>query len=363
MLLIDPEIKPDIQDARERLIAWWNREDIGRPALLVRTSHEGLPEAEARIPVPNSLADQWTDPEYHVKRAQTIARGTFWGAEMMPFYFAWTGAVCLSSALGAQVELKDRESVWWKPCIDSWEDALPLRYDPEADWWRRTRILAQELTRNANGAYIPAFPDPGAPGDIIAAIRGTTKTCLDLLDKPASLKTALRQVCQIWEDTIDEVYGWVDCARLGSIAEWTTIWHPKKTYPTQNDISALVSPGHFREFFLPGVVAQCKKVEGAIFHLDGPEALGTVDAILEIPEIRVIEWSTDPTKDGDVRQWMDLYHKILTAGKNLLLFVRLDEVEFLCRNLPRVGLILHVDCGSPQHASRLIDSTYEWSHK
>jgi len=361
--LIDPKIKPDVEQAQERLIAWWNREDIGRPALLVRAPREGLPEAEARIPVPGSLADQWTDPEYHVALAQKTARGTLWGAEMIPFYFVWTGAGCLASALGAQVTLKDRKSVWWERCIDSWEGALPLQYDGQADWWRRTRILAQELTRNADGAYIPAIPDPGAPGDIVAAIRGTTETCYDLLDNPTYLKAALRQVRQIWEGIIDEVYDWVDCAGLGSVAEWTGIWHPKRTYPTQNDISALVSPEHFREFFLPEVVAQCRKVEGAIFHLDGPEALGTVDALLEVPEIRVIQWSTDATKDGDLRRWMDLYRTVLAAGKNLQLNARPDEVEFLCRNLPRVGMMLYVvGCRSPEEASRIIDRAHRWSH-
>ena len=359
-MLIDPQVKPDVDEACERLIAWWRHEDIGRPALLVRAPRYGLLEAQERIPVPDSLIGQWTDPAYRVALAQTIARGTFWGAEMIPFQTVWTGAMSLASALGATPRLMDTESVWWEPCIDSWEDALPLRYDVDADWWQRTQTLARTLTREANAAYVPALPDIGSPGDIVAALRGTARTCSDLLDNPDTIRAALDQVLGIWASIIDEVYDWVDCERNGSVPGWTGIWHPRRAYVTQNDISALISPRDFRDFFLPGIVAQAGKVEGTIFHLDGPEALGTVDALLDVPEIQVIEWSTD-VKDLDLSRWMDFYRQVLAAGKNLLLEPRIDEVEFLCRNLPRVGLMLYVSGASFEQAQRLISSAYEWS--
>ena len=359
--MIDPLIKDDIHEAQARLVAWWQREDIGRPAILARAAREGLARAVSRIPVPESLTERWTNPEYHLRRANAVARGTFWGGEMIPYYFVWTGAECMASALGAKAILADTESVWWEPCVSSWDKVLPLRCDWQADWWQRMRVLALELTRGASGAYVPAVPDVGAPGDIVAAIRGTEAVCTDIFDSPEQLKAALKQVTEIWEGVMEEVYAWVNWEDLGSVAEWTGIWHPKRAYPTQNDISALVSAEQFREFFLPWVAAQCRKVEGAIYHLDGPEALSTVDALLEIPEIRVIEWTPGARQDDSTR-WLDLYGKIQGAGKNLLLFPGVEEVEFLCRHLSRVGLMLHVTgCESVEQAQQIVAKAYEWS--
>ena len=51
-VVIDPEIKGDVEEARGRVVAWWEGEDIGRPAMLVRAHREGLLEAEARGGVP-----------------------------------------------------------------------------------------------------------------------------------------------------------------------------------------------------------------------------------------------------------------------------------------------------------------------
>ena len=40
-----------------------------------------------------------------------------------------------------------------------------------------------------------------------------------------------------------------------------------------------------------------------------------------------------------------------------------EEVEFLCRNLSRVGLMLHVTgCESVEQAEGIVEKAYEWSH-
>ncbi|MFH0964991.1 MAG: hypothetical protein V2A58_13405 [Planctomycetota bacterium] len=357
--MIDPEIKGDVQEAKARLVAWWEGEDLGRPALLVTARRPGVP-TEGSIRPPDTILAQWTDPEYHVARAHARALSTFWGAEALPCYLANTGPGCLCTALGCRATVRDNTTVWWERWVRSWREALPLSYDRDADWWRRGRVLTEELVRNSRGRYLTMTPDVGGIGDIVAAMRGTLELCYDLADDPEGIKAAMEETIRVWEVAVEDVYSWVEWKRDGSMC-WMQIWHPRRVYPSQNDLSALIGREQFREFFLPGVAAQARKVEGCIYHLDGPDALDTLDELLSVSEILAIQWTPGAGQLG-VGEWTEVYRKVQAAGKNLVLFPEPHEVEELCRSISCKGLLLAFGCESVEEAQAFIASSYRWSH-
>ena len=82
----------------------------------------------------------------------------------------------------------------------------------------------------------------------------------------------------------------------------------------------MIGPDEFAEFVLPDIETQCKKLDYAVYHLDGPDQLPHLDMLLDIPDLRAIQWvpgSGNPQNEDP--RWFPLYEKILGKGKGLIL--------------------------------------------
>ena len=366
--MIDPKYKSDMEQARENLLAWWAGEDIGRPVLLLRAPSGERPMPSLfrpmvdDVPAPADLVASWTDPEYHVANARVATRMVAWIGEAVPWYCVNTGPGCLAAALGCPVSVRDADTVWFEHRVTSWEDALPIVYDRAADWWQRTKDLTEALVKHADGRYLVSVADVSGVGDLVAAMRGPAEMCMDIAERSDALKQAIAQVTAIWEAAVDEIYDLLKWRETGTIQSMG-IWHPKRTYFCQNDFSALIGPDQFRAFCLPAVAAQCRKVEGALYHLDGKEAIHSLDALLEIDELAAIQWEPGEVgpEPGDAA-WLPLYRRIQEAGKGLVIYPQPESVERVCRALSRKGLVIGSRCKSVEQAEHLLASSYKWSH-
>jgi hypothetical protein len=80
----------------------------------------------------------------------------------------------------------------------------------------------------------------------------------------------------------------------------------------------MISPGMFREYILPSLQKQCRNLDHTIYHLDGPDAIKHVDALLEIEELNAIQWTPGAgNPDGGNEIWYPMYDKVINAGKSL----------------------------------------------
>jgi hypothetical protein len=73
---------------------------------------------------------------------------------------------------------------------------------------------------------------------------------------------------------------------------------------------------------------QAGKLDNVLYHLDGPDAIKHVDAIMEIEEIDALQWTSgDYGPDGTFEQWYEIYDKAVKAGKALWIKVYSGEFE------------------------------------
>jgi hypothetical protein len=107
----------------------------------------------------------------------------------------------------------------------------------------------------------------------------------------------------------------------------------------QNDMTCMVSPAMFRELFLEDNVECCRHVEHTIYHLDGPGAIGHLDAVLGIEELTGVQWVPG---DGNwpIQKWLPLLKRIQAAGKCLHISVDPEEVSGLLAELRPEGLMI-----------------------
>ena len=126
--------REDWEQVKERMIAWWAGEDIGRPAMYI-----AVPSGRAvNIPQPESIEQRWLDVGFRVRHAEAVWEATAYLAEAHPFVFTNLGPTIMSAYLGCEVVLQET-TTWQPPCLESWEQWEP-RFDPDNKWWRLTVV-------------------------------------------------------------------------------------------------------------------------------------------------------------------------------------------------------------------------------
>ncbi len=83
-------------------------------------------------------------------------------------------------------------------------------------------------------------------------------------------------------------------------------------------------------------------LERSIFHLDGPDAVKHLDALLEIPELDAIQWVPGAGKPPALG-WLPLLRRVQAAGKSLHISSPPEDVEALAEALAPQGLMISVE--------------------
>jgi len=98
----------------------------------------------------------------------------------------------------------------------------------------------------------------------------------------------------------------------------------------------------FEEFFLDGLVQECKHYEKSIYHLDGSDALRHLDTLLGIKELNAIQWVPGYGQE-QVMPWLDVFKQTQAAGKSVMAYPHsMADLQFLMDNLPARGLYLQI---------------------
>ena len=74
-----------------------------------------------------------------------------------------------------------------------------------------------------------------------------------------------------------------------------------------------------------------------LYHLDGPDAIKHMDALMEVDGIDALQWTSgDAGPDGTLEDWDVIYDKAIAAGKSLWIKVYSGEFEDWLRNCERL---------------------------
>jgi len=352
--------RPDWEEAVERLDRWWAGESLGRPAMSLTSTKDGA-EWEA-IPEPPSLWDYWTNPDYVIPRMERSVRNTAWFAEACPVEWVNLGAVAQAGFLGTK-PICHATTVWHEPFVEDWETYDP-RIDLENQWWRITIRLTEAFLERADGKWFVAVGEVAEAGDIMSALRGPERLCLDLVQGPLERMKQIRdQIARLLADVYDHMTGMVNRYMPGT-STWLRVYHSGRTTTAQCDFSCMISKAMFDDFVAPALAWQMGQMDGVIYHLDGPGALQHVDTLLTLPNLRAIQWV--PGSGDEVQahpKWRPLLKRIIDAGKAVHLSVSAGEIEGLLADLPPEGLYLQVGVGSEREARELLADVERWSNR
>ena len=196
-------------------------------------------------------------------------------------------------------------------------------------------------------------------GDILALMRGTQRLLYDVIDRPDEVRRADQALMDMQLKMYSRFYEMLPDYVEGSTT-WFSLWAPGKFYPTQNDFAYMLSPQQFRDIFLPTIEKQLAHLDYSIHHLDGKGNFNHLDALLELPKMRAIQFLPGTGKPSPLH-YMDMLKKIQAAGRNLQIGLAPEEVQPALDELSARGLFLRVACKTESEARELLRKTHQWS--
>jgi 5-methyltetrahydrofolate--homocysteine methyltransferase len=338
--------REDMDEVRARLAAWWNGGDIGRPAMLVTAPRETPLEEVPAMAEPSGWVTRYGtgDFDYRVNLSRRACINTHYLGEAVPAVAPDLAPNCLALYLGCHgVEMPG--TVWCERCIESPETAR-FDYDPESFYWRFCLRLGREQVRLLRGKCLFQFPDLIEGLDTLAAMRGTDRLLIDLIERPGWVHGCLRQITDRYFRYYDVLY---DLFRdeVGGSLYWA--WAPGRMTKLQCDFSAMISPGMFGECMVPVLAEMCERVSYAMYHWDGPGALGHQEHLLSIPRLGMLQWTPGSGVEPAAHpRWWPYHHRTVEAGKKV--FIAIGGAEDLERLKAEFGPKLKqflLACGAP----------------
>ena len=347
--------REDMDAVRERLTRWWDGGDIGRPAMLVTAPREEPVEDVEAMPEPAGWVTHYStsDFDYRVNLSMRACIGTHYLGEAVPTVAPDLAPNCLALFLGCHgVEMPD--TCWCEPCIESPETAR-FDYDPDNFYWGFCLRLAREQLRLLRGKCLFQFPDLIEGLDTLAAMRGTERLLIDLIERPEWVHACLRPITDRYFRYYDVLYDLFRDEVGGSIF-WA--WAPGRMAKLQCDFSAMISPAMFGEFMVPVLAEMCERVSYSMYHWDGPGALPHHDHLLSIPRLTMIQWTagSGAERPADPR-WWPYYHKTIDAGKKVFIGIGgAEDLKTLKREFgPKLKqFLLGTGAKTPEQAEEML---------
>lgn len=372
--------KPDWQQAKKRIEAFWQNEVIDRCciAVLAPREHAAVPAYLEQQYGPllyglDRIADDdqegierwWTDPEERYKRYTLWFENTYFGGEAVPAIDINWGAMAMAGFYGSP-PIFTKKTVWYPPVIEDW-DKWEWRFDRSANkLWKQTLAVTSYLVERSEGRYFVGYPEIGSAGDLLALMRGTDKLCTDLVDHPDAVKRGIQVLTDTWVELHEQFFQMTHPANDGgAVLAWMMLWAPGRIAQVACDFSGVISSKMFREFFCGEIERQSGWNEFGTYHLDGREALRAhLSSLMDIPAIQNIEWT--PGVGSPVTyspEYIPFYKKIQQAGKRLYLLAQPNEVEPLLGELSPKGLFICTHAESIEDAELLLKHAAQSSRR
>jgi hypothetical protein len=357
------EFKEDWAAARRRFLALWEGEIIDRCCVAIKAPKDGVSfhdESFAKPKTHEELLEYHRNPEMVLERHMALFESTYYAGEALPIMYPHWGES--GYVLHCNCESRFTEdSLWFFPTLPNW-DRDRIVFDPASEALRRQKEFLRFLAQQGRDRFFVAAPDYIGNIDALINLRGVENTLLGMLEKPErvdeDLVTLMGIVQTIGNDFFDIIIGNNDG---GSCIRWYNTWAPGRHNLVQCDFSAMISPQLFERYALPDLQRICAWLDYPAYHIDGDEQVRHLEMLLGIPRIRMFQW-TNVAGQSPVTSFIPVFRKIQGAGKGLLLFCEIDDIELLLSQLSPRGLFLNVsDARDPEQADDVVRSVSRWT--
>jgi hypothetical protein len=254
-----------------------------------------------------------------------------------------------------------RESLTSRPWLSSPAEALEkVSFDPENPWLKKYLEFTTALVQQSRGRFPVGMPIMRGPTDMIGALMGQQEMVLALmLEDPAAMRRLIERVARAFLSVIEAQRRLVPDFHGGSALGFYHVWAPGPSLWFQDDLSAILSPKLYREFFLDAARMILAGHPYTAFHLH-PASFFILDELLGLKDLNVVEVNKD-VGGPSVKEMLPVLSKIMqTRGLILWGDLTVEDLEAVKRHLPCRGLCLNVIAPSLAEAQERRHYIHNW---
>ena len=347
--------KPDFERARTAWRHFWAGDVYERPLVLAECNDGPPPEVHPRAErYRRAMAGDYDGVLADIDRFLEVHR---WLGEAMPGFWVDHGPDQYAAFLGAELQFSPGvgHTNWVDPIVDDWESFLPLRLDENNPVYRSVLTFARKMAAHGEGRYLVRCIDAHSHADMLSALRGPERFCMDFALQPETVARAMAQARPIFRQVYDAVY---EAGNMGGEKGCTQlIWSDGKCGIIQCDFIIMIGPEHFRRYVLPAIEEEAAHLDHCIFHLDGPGAFRHLDDLLAVPDIDMIQLVPGAGQPA-AHTWTDLMKRCLAAGKGVQVYgagLDLDRIRILHRELGPRGVMYCPQGGNRENIEEICD--------
>lgn len=349
------QFKPDIDEVRERLHAFWEREIIDRACVAVaapwnKGDHISMFHNDRDLSDDSeALRRYWEDPDTILKNAIARMERTCFAGDALPMVYQNYGTSGHCRYFGAK-PLYGNDTIWFDPVWESLED-VNSSYT-EADLNMELDI-ARYLTEHAKDRFFVAMPDNCGTLDAIGHLYGTENVLIDMMVCPEELKEAGGQLDKAWVRTSELFYRISEEINGGGAHAWMHLLAPGRLNHMQCDMSVMFSPCMYEKFVIPELERQMEWLEYPVYHFDGIEQERHLSMLLDLSKLKAVQWTYVAGQPAP-SNYLDVLKRIQKAGKSLIIMAPPGDIPILLDNLSARGLYLHTEAETAQEALEIV---------
>lgn len=330
---------------------WWAGE-LGRPLIQFTLGGRDPQRPAPKLPrvsldttsydlkvSPADIVDRW-DYELSCRR--------FLG-DAFPYVWPDFGPGVIAAFIGGRPD-PGRNTVWFHPEREQEVQDIRWRYEANPAWSKRIEDISRAALERWGSMVQVGMTDLGGNLDILSTFRPSEKLLLDLYDSPDAVKRLTWEAHELWWRYYDRFNAVLQPRNPGYTA-WAPIFSTEPYYMLQCDFCYMVSPAMFDEFVKPELAASCRRLSNAFYHLDGIGQLPHLDSLLEIKELKGIQWVPGDGQPG-MTHWPEVYRKIRKAGKLIQIWGDLHTLDVLAEQLGSAeGIVMFGNAKPGQEAA------------
>ena len=360
--------KKNWDETKAKFANYWKHQNTGRPLMCVIARKDHYQDYPPEL-LSKDMEDKYLNADRIVERFRFYCENREFLGESFPNLSVDFGPGSMAAYLGSDIVF-NRNTVWFTECLDDLTEAPEFIFNPENEWYKKHIALVKRTRELAGDDFLVCIPDIMENIDVIASLRGAQNTIFDMVDEPEEMEKRIGQITRIYQQYYDSFYDIVKDKENGSAYTVFQIYGAGRTAKLQCDFSAMMSPANFRDFIVESLKEQSRKLDHVLYHLDGPNAIKHLDAIMEVDGIDALQWTSgDHGPDGTLPEWDIIYDKARAAGKSLWVKVYSGTFEDWIRNTDRIvqkygshSLFLFYPQMSMEQAERLLDyADKHWS--
>jgi hypothetical protein len=348
--------KPDWEETKERLTAWWNQDPLDRALICVEAPLDNPPPI-SKPPQPQTSTERWCNLEYLAQRNEYMLSRTFFGGEAIPVWNpGYPGHSDLPTFYGCMFQL-DWEGGIHIPLLSdsdfSMDIITQLKLDKNGKWWTFAYDLLTTAREEAQGKSFPAIGSISGVADTLAVLRGEEQYLTDIKTNQNLVQEVELFLLRDWF----EVYETQLRVLKQNHGEYTTrfgLWAPGRYYPIRCDFGGGIPPKLFRNCFKKALEKQASYLDYAIFTVNHERMFRLLSEIVKLEGIQTLQILPDVNQGSPLR-YLDKLKWVQRKGKGLHLTLPSNEIPEALSNLSAKGLCLRTTAENENQARQIIE--------